>query len=190
MAVSVADMVLMSENLLRIPAAIDLGRIVRGIILENIAFSVGMKIVAVILALSGKLDLWHAILFDIGSLFVVIANGIRPLYCDKLFEMYSRDMTDSSKKGSGDVESQKNQLLASEISPFEEHLLCRASVRSKANFIGHDVGGFRTSSFSSLLITEETGVVDIIAEREAQLRGETSMLHERQYRSTFNVELP
>lgn len=149
-----------------------------------------MKIVAVILALSGKLDLWHAILFDIGSLFAVIANGIRPLYCEKLFEKYSANSTDSSKKGGEDVESQNNQLLASEISPFKEHSLPRASVRSKANFIGHNVDGFRTSSFSSLLITEETGVVEIIAERESQARGLTGAHYERPYRSTFNVELP
>lgn len=191
MAVEVADMVLMSENLLRIPATIQLGQLARVIVLENIAFSIAMKLVAVILAFSGHLDLWHAVLFDIGSVLVVIANGIRPLYSEQLFESYSLPTAKHQKETRKvrDVESQKIALLSSEMRPFNEHALPRASVRAKARFVGHDIDGYRASSFSSLLITEETGVVDIIAEQESLLRGPTGYYGRPGGRQVFSVEL-
>jgi hypothetical protein len=191
MAVAVADMVLMSENLLRIPAAIQLGRLARYIILENVGFSIAMKLLAISLAFAGYLDLWHAVLFDIGSLMVVIANGIRPLYCEKLFESFSLPPKKLEEKSPtyGDIESTKNILLSAETSPFKDHALPRASVRARASFLGEDEGGCRGSSFSSLLITEETGVVEIIAARERLMRGSSRAQFNRPVgRSVFSLE--
>ena len=170
MAVAVADVVLMSENLLRIPAAVQLGRLTRAIILENVTFSIAVKIIAVSLAFTGYLELWHAVLFDIGSLLAVIGNGMRPLYCEELFERFSVPPAKMEEKSptASDIESRKTVLLSSEISPFRDHALPRPSVREKASFISSNVDGFRASSFSSLLISEETGVVEIIAERNHQ----------------------
>jgi hypothetical protein len=192
MAVAVADMVLMSENLLRIPAAIQQGRLTRAIILENVIFSIAAKLIAIILASIGVLELWHAILFDIGSLIVVICNGCRPLYCEKMFAQYSvpQEKKEERPPTIADVESQKKSLLAAEISPFRESAMPRPSVRNKrASFTG-DVDGFRASSFSSLLITEETGVVEIIAERESTMgnRGRGTTTFVRPSKSSFQME--
>lgn len=190
MAVAVADIVLMSENLLRIPASVQLGRLVRAIIIENITLSVAMKIVAVVLALLGMLDLWEAVLFDIGSLLLVITNGCRPLNCKNIFDQYA--MPD--EKGqlqkvahlNSDIETPA--LLSSEFSPFKGHVLPRPSVRSKTTFMNQNVAGYRGSSFSSLLITEETGVVEIIADRESRMRG-LNMTHGRPGIKTFDMEV-
>ena len=54
MAVTAADVVLMSENLQLIPGGIDLCREARRAMIHNCAFAIGIKIVAIALALSGE----------------------------------------------------------------------------------------------------------------------------------------
>lgn len=80
MAVKAADVVLMTESLTKLPSTIAMGKLTRLLIYENVVFSVAVKLMAIVLALTGYLMLWHAILIDIGTLFVVIANGTRPLF--------------------------------------------------------------------------------------------------------------
>jgi hypothetical protein len=79
MAAAAADVVLMSNNLLKLPATLELCQLARRIIILNCTFAVGVKVIAVILALTGKLPLWAAILFDVGTLLVVTAVGTFPL---------------------------------------------------------------------------------------------------------------
>jgi cation transport ATPase len=57
MAVTAASVVLMTENLLMIPAAVRLCQIARSAMIENCAFAIGIKIVAIVLALMGKLQI-------------------------------------------------------------------------------------------------------------------------------------
>lgn len=80
MAVKAADVVLMTDNLTKLSATIEMGKLTRALIFENVIFSVAVKILAIVLALTGYMLLWHAILIDIGTLLVVIANGVRPLF--------------------------------------------------------------------------------------------------------------
>ena len=79
MAVSAADLVLLSNNLLRAPQAVALCRLTRRVIFFNCAFSIGIKLIAVALALVGRLALWAAILVDVGTLVVVVVVGTVPL---------------------------------------------------------------------------------------------------------------
>lgn len=79
MAAAAADIVMMSDNLLKLPATIQLCRQSRNLIIQNCSFSIGFKIIGVVFALMGKLKLWQAMLIDVGSLLVVIANGSQPL---------------------------------------------------------------------------------------------------------------
>lgn len=79
MAVEAADVVIMSDNLLRISSTVSLCRASTQIIIHNCVFAIGIKIVAVILASLGLLTFWQAVLIDLGSLVVVIVNGTRPL---------------------------------------------------------------------------------------------------------------
>jgi Cd2+/Zn2+-exporting ATPase len=79
MAVSAADVVLMSNNLKKLPATLLLCQLSRYVIIFNISFSIGIKVIAVILAILGYLQLFMAILIDTGSLIVVIFVGMIPL---------------------------------------------------------------------------------------------------------------
>ena len=88
MAVSAADVVLMTDNLLLVPFALSLSRYATRTIIENGVFAIAVKIVAVILAIIGLLELWQAVLIDIGSLLVVIINGMKVLrYPNKYFRL-------------------------------------------------------------------------------------------------------
>ena len=84
MAVTAADVVLMTDNLLLIPYSISISQYACRTIFENGAFAVAVKIVAVVLAIMGMLDLWEAVLIDVGSLIVVVLNGMKVLrFTDK-----------------------------------------------------------------------------------------------------------
>eukprot|EP01034_Spumella_vulgaris_P026033 gene26033-32560_t len=85
MAVASADVILMTDNLMLIPDAIALCKLARVIMMQNFSFAIAVKIVAIILALMGRLQFWEAILVDVGTLFVVVANGTRPLSAGKKF---------------------------------------------------------------------------------------------------------
>jgi Cd2+/Zn2+-exporting ATPase len=79
MASAAAGVIMMNDNLLRIPETIKLCKYARTIIIENCVFSIGIKVIGVGLAVSGNLTIWQAMLIDIGSLIVVIINGTKPL---------------------------------------------------------------------------------------------------------------
>lgn len=82
MAVNAADVVLMSENLTKLPATIAMAKRCNIIVMQNIVLSVGIKMTAMILAMFGYLVLWEAICVDIGALFLVLFNGLRPMHYD------------------------------------------------------------------------------------------------------------
>ena len=53
MAVTAADVVLMTENLLMIPAAVQMCQAARAAMIQNCTFSLGIKVVAIVLAVLG-----------------------------------------------------------------------------------------------------------------------------------------
>lgn len=55
MAVAAADVVIMSDNLLRVPSTISICRHASSVIWQNCAFSIAIKLVAIILAVMGEL---------------------------------------------------------------------------------------------------------------------------------------
>jgi len=79
MATNASDIVMMSDNFTKLLSAMSVCHLAHYIIIENCVFSIGIKIVGVVLAILGMLPLWLAMLIDVGSLVVVIVNGMRPL---------------------------------------------------------------------------------------------------------------
>ena len=79
MAVSSADVVLLSSSLMRLPWVLSLSRAARAVMIFNCSFSITIKFVAVALALAGQLTLWAAILVDVGTLVIVVIIGLVPL---------------------------------------------------------------------------------------------------------------
>lgn len=78
-ALETADIALMADDLMRLPATIRLARKAERIIRANIAFSLLTKGAFVILALGGWATLWMAVFADMGASLLVVANGLRAL---------------------------------------------------------------------------------------------------------------
>ncbi len=74
-----ADIVLMADNLDKLPYTKKLSRKALTIIKQNIWFSIIIKIVALALIFPGLLTLWMAVLSDTGAALIVILNAIRLL---------------------------------------------------------------------------------------------------------------
>ena len=79
LAVEAAGVALMNNSVLKVPEMICLSRFCRRVILENIILSVLLKLVFVIVALTGFVRVWMAVLADLVGLVAVIVNGLRPL---------------------------------------------------------------------------------------------------------------
>jgi len=77
-----ADVALMSDELLRIPYAVRLSRSTVRNIQVNIAVSLGLKAVFLVLAGLGMATLWMAVAADMGASLLVIGNGLRLLRYD------------------------------------------------------------------------------------------------------------
>jgi len=78
-ALETADIALMSDDLSKLPWLIQHSRRTLGVIKQNIAFALGIKVVFIVLSLVGFASLWMAIAADMGASLLVIANGLRLL---------------------------------------------------------------------------------------------------------------
>ncbi|WP_040881426.1 heavy metal translocating P-type ATPase [Mariprofundus ferrooxydans] len=78
-ALETADVILMSDDLTKLPLAIRLSRATLAIIRQNIFLSLLIKAVFLALALTGHATLWMAVFADMGASLIVIANGLRLL---------------------------------------------------------------------------------------------------------------
>jgi Cd2+/Zn2+-exporting ATPase len=78
-AIETADLVLMRDDLDRLPDAVATSRKTRRVIWQNILFSLVVKAAVLGLALSGQATLWLAVLADVGTSLLVTANGMRML---------------------------------------------------------------------------------------------------------------
>lgn len=74
-----ADVVLMSDDLRKIPYAISLGKETLSIIRQNVVIALATKAVFLLLGLFGMTSLWLAVLADDGATLVVILNAFRLL---------------------------------------------------------------------------------------------------------------
>ncbi|WP_305367870.1 heavy metal translocating P-type ATPase [Bacillus sp. V3B] len=78
-AMETADIVLMADNLDKLPHTMKLSRKALTIIKQNIWFSIIIKVIALVLIFPGWLTLWMAVLSDTGAALIVILNAIRLL---------------------------------------------------------------------------------------------------------------
>ncbi|MBI3193308.1 MAG: HAD-IC family P-type ATPase, partial [Ignavibacteriae bacterium] len=74
-----ADVVLMSDELSKLPFIISLSKKTLSIIKQNIAIALFTKLVFLVLGMFGVATLWMAIIADDGATLVVIVNGLRIL---------------------------------------------------------------------------------------------------------------
>ena len=74
-----ADVVLMSDDLSRLPHLFALSKKAMCIVMQNVALALSLKLIFLALALSGFATLWMAVLADDGAALIVILNGLRAL---------------------------------------------------------------------------------------------------------------
>jgi Cd2+/Zn2+-exporting ATPase len=78
-AIETADVALMKDDLSKVGEAVHLGRRTLRVIQFNIAFSIAVKLVFLVLAILGYSSLWLAIAADTGATLIVTANALRLL---------------------------------------------------------------------------------------------------------------
>jgi Cd2+/Zn2+-exporting ATPase len=78
-AMEAADVVIMNDDLRRIPETIRLSRFTHAILWQNIVLALGIKAVFLVLAIFGGATMWMAVFADMGASLVVVFNGLRLL---------------------------------------------------------------------------------------------------------------
>jgi Cd2+/Zn2+-exporting ATPase len=78
-AMEAADVVIMNDDLRRIPETIRLSRSVHAILWQNIVLALGIKAVFMVLAIAGSATMWMAVFADMGASLLVVFNGLRLL---------------------------------------------------------------------------------------------------------------
>ncbi|MDN4607942.1 heavy metal translocating P-type ATPase [Sporosarcina highlanderae] len=76
-ALETADIALMADDLEKLPYTISLSRKTLNIILQNVSFALGLKLIALLLIIPGWLTLWMAIFADMGATVIVVLNSLR-----------------------------------------------------------------------------------------------------------------
>ena len=78
-AIEAADVVIMNDDLMRVPETIVLSRRTFRILRQNIALALGIKAIFLVLTVAGNATMWMAVFADMGTSLIVIANGLRLL---------------------------------------------------------------------------------------------------------------
>ena len=78
-AIEASDVVLMDDNPKKVSLAIRLAKKCMKIVYENIYFSIGIKVLVMILGAVGIASMWMAIFADVGVMILAVLNAIRCL---------------------------------------------------------------------------------------------------------------
>ena len=76
-AIEASDIVLMSDELSRIPLAINISKYTKRIIKENLIFAMSVKVVILLLSVFGYANMWLAVFADTGVTLLTILNTLR-----------------------------------------------------------------------------------------------------------------
>lgn len=78
-AMETADIVLMADDIHKLPFAFRLSQFANRLIRQNIIFSLGSKLLVAVIAFLGYAPLWLAVLADMGVSLIVTLNGLRAM---------------------------------------------------------------------------------------------------------------
>ncbi|WP_294341660.1 heavy metal translocating P-type ATPase [uncultured Clostridium sp.] len=79
-AIEAADMVIMGDDLSKIPTIIRIARATKKVILQNIILCLGVKVIILLLGIFNHSTLWEAVFADVGVALIAIFNSIRIEY--------------------------------------------------------------------------------------------------------------
>ena len=78
-AIEAADIVLMDDDINKIPAVIRIARRTLGIVRQNIVLALSVKFIVLILSAVGYTNMWAAVFADVGVAVLAILNSMRAL---------------------------------------------------------------------------------------------------------------
>jgi len=76
-AIEAADVVLMTDEPMKLVQAIDMARFTKRIVWQNIIFALGVKVIFLLLGALGFANMWAAIFADVGVALLAILNATR-----------------------------------------------------------------------------------------------------------------
>lgn len=76
-AIEASDIVIMDDDISKINKAISISNKVKRIIKENLVFSIGVKVLILILSAIGIANMWQAVFADVGVTIISILNTLR-----------------------------------------------------------------------------------------------------------------
>ncbi|MCR5516055.1 MAG: cadmium-translocating P-type ATPase [Lachnospira sp.] len=78
-AIEAADVVIMDDDLRKIPKLVRIARKTLRIVKQNVVFALGVKIIVLILGAFGLATMWEAVFADVGVAVIAILNSMRVL---------------------------------------------------------------------------------------------------------------
>lgn len=82
-AIEAADVVLMDDDPMKISQAIRISRKCLAIVNQNTWFSIGIKLVVLLLGAVGIANMWFAIFADVGVMILAVLNAMRALFAGR-----------------------------------------------------------------------------------------------------------
>lgn len=92
-AVEAADVVVMNDDLTKIPTAIELAKRTFDLAKQNMILVIGVKVLILALGALGYANIWLAILGDVGLCVIAVLNAMRPLYWVKTKSLTVKDVS-------------------------------------------------------------------------------------------------
>ena len=83
-AVEAADVVIMNDDPVKAAEAVRISRKCMRIVKENIAFSIGVKAVCLVLGAVGLAGMWAAVFADVGVMVLAVMNAVRAMFVKRL----------------------------------------------------------------------------------------------------------
>ncbi len=78
-AIEAADIVLMNDNIESLPTAVRISKKTHAIVMQNIIFAIGVKVLIMLLTAVGITSMWVAIFGDVGVAIIAILNAMRSM---------------------------------------------------------------------------------------------------------------
>lgn len=83
-AIEAADVVIMTDEPSKIVSAIKIAKRTKSIVMQNIVFALGVKIVILILGAFGIATMWEAVFGDVGVALIAVLNAMRAMKLEKI----------------------------------------------------------------------------------------------------------
>ena len=84
MAIETADVVIQTDQPSRVAEAVTIGRRTHRIVMQNIVFAIGVKVLVMILGVLGIANMWEAVFADVGVALLCVLNALRLMHTSKI----------------------------------------------------------------------------------------------------------